>query len=349
MQRPRILIVRLSAIGDVVQSMPIACALRERFPAAFLAWVVEEHAAQLLRGHEALDQLIALPRGWLKSARGLWRLRRKLHDLRFDVAIEAQGLTKAAILAWLSGARRRIGFGVPWGREFSRWLNTETVDAPGPHVIERNLQLLRPLGVVSPKVRFLLPEPQHDRQLAEQTVCRAGLERGFAMINVGAGWPSKLWPAPRYAAVAAHLGAVWDLSTLVMWAGETEMEIGRQIVAGSQGHAQLAPTTTLMELAALSRRARIFIGSDTGPLHIAAAAGTPCVGLYGPWPARVHGPYGPQHIALQKAFFEGPTHRRRTAPPQLMEAIAVEDVCGACDRILCTEDRKPATMVSKSA
>ena len=146
MQSPRILIVRLSAIGDVIQSMPIACALRERFPQAFLAWAVEEHAGQLLQGHEALDRLITLPRGWLKSPGGVWRLRRLLHDLRFDVAIEAQGLTKAAILAWLSGAPRRIGFGVPWGRELSRWFNTETVDTPGPHIVQRNLQLLRPAG-----------------------------------------------------------------------------------------------------------------------------------------------------------------------------------------------------------
>jgi heptosyltransferase I len=270
----------------------------------------------------------------LKSPGGVWRLRRLLCDLHFDVAIEAQGLTKAAFLARLSGAPRRIGFGVPWGRELSRWLNTETVDTPGPHIIQRNLQLLEPLGVQSPAVRFLVPELPVDRRTAEQIVEQTGLESGFAMINAGAGWPSKLWPAERYAAVAAHLGNAWNLPTLVVWAGSAEMEIAERIADGSRGYAHLASKTTLTELAALARRARVFVGSDTGPLHLAAAVGTPCVGLYGPWPREVHGPFGSQHIALQKARFTGSTRGRRTAPAQLMEAIGVEDVCEACDKIL---------------
>lgn len=331
---PRILIVRLSAIGDVIHALPIACALREHFPRAFLAWVAEERAATLLTGHEAIDELIALPRGWLKSPRGVWRLRRRLHDLRFDVVLEAQGLTKAAIVAWISGAPRRIGFGHPWGRELTQWLNNELVDTPGPHMVDRNVQLLRPLGIVSPKIHFLVPEHSADRQIAEQVIVQYGLESGFAIINPGAGWPSKLWPTDRFAEVAGHLGKTWGLPTLVVWAGEKEMQMGLLIAAGSRGHAQIAPRTTLPELAALARRAKMFIGSDTGPLHLAAAVGTPCVGLYGPWPAEKHGPFGPQHIALQKAFFEGPTRERRYASKQLMEAIGVEDVCDACDRIL---------------
>ncbi len=334
MLQPRILIVRLSAIGDVIQSLPIACALRAHFPDTFLAWAVEERAGQLLQGHKALDQLIMLPRGWLKSPGGVLRLRRRLRDLHFDVAVEAQGLTKAAILAWLSGAPRRIGFGVPWGRELSRWFNTETVDTPGPHIVERNLQLLRPLGITSPTARFLVPEDPANRQTADAIVREAGIASGFAIVNAGAGWPSKLWPAERFSAVAIHLANAWKLPTMVVWAGAAEKEIGERIVAGSQGCARLLPKTSLVELASLVRRAKLFISSDTGPLHLAAAVDTPCVGLYGPWPREVHGPYGARHIALQKARFEGSTRGRRTAPPEIMEAISVADVCEACDKIL---------------
>jgi lipopolysaccharide heptosyltransferase I len=334
MQTPRILIVRLSAIGDVIQSLPIACALRERFPNAFLAWAVEKNAGQLLQDHASLDQVITLPRGWLKSPSGLWQLRRTLHNLHFDIAVEAQGLTKAAILAWLSGARRRIGFGRPWGREFSRWINTETVDTPGPHVVQRNLQLLRPLDITSPTVQFLVPERNEDRQAAETIIQSATLDRDFAILNVGAGWPSKLWPADRFARVAAHLGTTWNLPSLVVWASPQEKESAERVVAGSNSHGRMSPKTSLAELASLSRRARLFIGSDTGPLHLAAAVGTPCIGLYGPWPAKVHGPFGPQHIALQKADSPSSTHERRTASPALMQAIAVADVCNACDQIL---------------
>ena len=101
-------------------------------------------------------------------------------------------------------------------------------------------------------------------------------------------------------------------------------------MAGSGGAARLAPATSLPQLAALARRARLFLGSDTGPLHLAVAVGTPCVGLYGPMPATRNGPYGPRHVALQKATFEGSARERRTAPASLMEAISVEDVCQAC-------------------
>ena len=146
MKSPRILIVRLSAIGDAIQTMPVACALRERFPDAFLAWAVETRAAALLRGHEALDELIELPRGWLKSPGGVWRLRRRLHDLQFDTTIDVQSLTKSAVLAWLSGAKRRIGFGNPGGRELSKWFNNQRVDPKATHVVDRYLELLRPLG-----------------------------------------------------------------------------------------------------------------------------------------------------------------------------------------------------------
>jgi lipopolysaccharide heptosyltransferase I len=355
---PRILIVRLSAIGDVIQAVPMACALRARFPKAFIAWAIEGRTASLLAGHEAIDEFIPLKRGWLKSPRGVWQLRQRLHVMKFDIALEAQGLTKAAILAWLSGAKRRIGFGKPWGRELSPWMNTEVVDTPDMHVVQRNLAILRPLGIESPQVEFCMPEREEDRTAAEQIIASSPLPWGegpgvraespvndpytkgektvapFAIINPGAGWPSKLWPTDRFAAVAKYLGEKHSLPTLVVWAGDAEKRMAEEIAAGSAGHAVVAPNTTLAELASLARKAKLFIGSDTGPLHLAAAVGAPCIGLYGPWAAKIHGPYGPRHIAIQKAFFDGPTHKKRTAPKELMEAISIEDVCEACDAIL---------------
>jgi heptosyltransferase-1 len=331
---PRFLIVRLSAIGDVIQAVPLACALRERFPEAYIAWAVEGPSGTLLEGHPAVDELICLRRGWLKSPRGVWRLRQHLRSRKFDIVLEAQGLTKAAVLAWLSGARRRIGFGQPWGRELSRWLNTEIVPTGDVHIVERNLRLLRPLGIESPRVRFDLPEQEVDRRAAEAMLRALGIGEAFAVINPGAGWPSKLWPTARYAAVAEYLGRQWNFPTLVVWAGAAERSLTERIAAAAPQFAYAAPETTLTQLAALARCARLFIGSDTGPLHLAAALGTPCVGLYGPWPAARHGPCGPQHIALQKVFFEGSTWQRRRAPSTYMEAITIEDVCRACDEIL---------------
>lgn len=333
-QSLRVLLVRLSAIGDVVLTMPVLNALRDRFPDAVLAWAVEEPGAQLLEGHRALDRLVKLPRGFLKSPAAVWGLCRRLRGMRFDVAIDAQGLTKSAFVAWLSGARRRIGFGGRWGREISPWLNTELVHPTRQHVIERTLELLRPLGVERPGVRFDLPLRRGEIEAAAAWVGSAGLTEGFAMINPGSRWSSKQWPPERFAAVAEHLGRAWRLRSLVVWAGQAELARAERVAAESAGHARLAPPTTLRQLAALAGLARLFVGSDTGPLHIAEAVGTPCVGLYGPWPAEETGPYGPRHLAVQKVRFAATGARRRRAPSAVMEAIDVESVCRACDTLL---------------
>ena len=333
MSSPRILLVRLSAIGDVIHAMPIACALRERFPQAYLAWAVEQRAGELIEGHPAIDQRIVLPRGWLRSVGSVWRLRKQLKDLAFDTAIDAQGLTKSAVVAWLSGAKRRIGMGGRWGREISRWLNNELVDTDGRHAIQRGLKLLEPLGIESPALRFDVPAVAADQHAAAEVLHGLGLDDGFVLVASGAGWPSKLWPVERYAAVAAYLGRRWNLPSLLIWGNEAERARAEQIIAGAAGHARLCPQVTLLQLAAVARRARFAIGSDTGPLHLAAAAGARCIGLYGPWPADKHGPFGPQHINLQKMCMEGTTHQRRHAPALYMEAIDVGLVCEACDRM----------------
>jgi lipopolysaccharide heptosyltransferase I len=331
--RTRILIVRLSAVGDVVHGVPVLNALRDAFPQALLAWVVEPRAATLLRGHKSLDELIVVPHGWLKSPAAVWRLRRRLRAMHFDLTVDLQGLTKSAVAAWLSGAPRRIGFGGANGRELSPWLNNERIVSTARHVIDCNLELLQPLGIELPEVRFDLPESPDDRAAAQRIIRQVKLDGLFALINPGAGWPSKLWPPQRFAAVAQHLGRR-GVPSVVVWGGGQEREWAAKIVAGSNGYGWLAPPTSLTELAALARRASLFIASDTGPLHIAAAVGTPCVGLYGPMSGQRNGPYGPQHVILQPRQFEGTSRQRRNAPPELMAAITPEMVCQACDRVL---------------
>ncbi len=270
---PRILLVRLSAIGDVIHAMPVACALRERFPQAYFAWAVEQRAGELIEGHLAIDQRLVLPRGWLRSPGSVCQLRKQLKDLAFDMAIDAQGLTKSAVVAWLSGAKRRIGMGGRWGREISRWLNNELVDTDGLHAIERGLKLLEPLGIQSPTVRFDVPAAAVDQNAVAELIQRLGLNDGFVLVASGAGWPSKLWPVERYAAVAAYVGRRWNLPSLLIWGNDAERARAEQIIAAAEGHALLCPKITLLQVAAVARRARFVIGSDTGPLHLAAAAG----------------------------------------------------------------------------
>lgn len=332
--QPRILIVRLSAIGDVLHGMPVLCALREALPQAFLAWVVEGVSTQLLRAHPALDELITVPRKWLKSPRTVLGLRKKLHSLKFDVAIDMQGLTKSAVAARLSGAKVRIGYGGVDGRELSPWLNNKLVEPTGTHVIDRNLELLKPLGISNPAVQYRLEDTPEDLATAERMLAELRLTERFAVINPGAGWPSKVWPAARYGEVARFLGQQHGVKSLVVWAGDQERAWAEQIVAGSGGHGVLAPKTSLRELAALSRKAIMFVGSDTGPLHLAVAVGTPSVGMFGPMPAERNGPYGPLHVPVQRVCLTGSSREKRSAGPESMEAISVADCCAACETIL---------------
>ncbi len=341
--RPRILIVRLSAIGDCIHGLPVLCALRDALPSAQLSWVVEGRTADLLRCHTALDAVVQLPRRWLKSPVAIWRARRQLRALRPDVAIDLQGLTKSAIASWLSGAPTRIGFAGRDGRELSTWLNNSLVEPLMTHVIDRNLELLRPIGIEFDEVRFGLPMFDKDTAAVCRFVRDRGLGAGFALLNVGAGWPSKRWPVDRFADVARYLGERYHLRSIVAWAGGEERRCADQIIVSSGGFAHIAPPTTLVELAALSQRAKLFIGCDTGPLHLAAAVGTPCIGLYGATSARRNGPYGERHIPLQKILLQGGSRDRRNADDVAMRAISVEDVCAACDEIVDRTQRRPAS------
>jgi lipopolysaccharide heptosyltransferase I len=330
------LIVRLSAIGDTVLSVPVLCALRDHFPQATIGWIVEHTSAPLLRGHRDLNHLIEVPRGWLKSPRAIWQTVRKLRGIGFDVALDLQGLTKSAITARFSGAKRRLGFSKSdfEGREFSTWINTELVEPTAKHVIERSLELLKPLGVDRPAVNFRMPAYEESDATIAKYIVERGMGAGYVVINTGAGWPSKLWPAERYGEVARYLGKKRNLPTVVTWAGQKERLVADEIIVKAGGYAHLAPPTSLTEVAALARRSRLFLGSDTGPLHIAVAVGTPCVGLYGPMPVSRCGPYGSKHIALQNAKLAGKLKNRRTADNATMLAIGVDEVCCACEDIL---------------
>jgi lipopolysaccharide heptosyltransferase I len=335
----RILICRLSHIGDCILTLPMLCALRANFPDAHIAWIVETPTDQLLRTHSALDQLIVVRRRWLKSVAEIRRVRRELREMEFDIALDPQGLTKSASCAWLSGARRRIGFARGAGRELSPWLNNELVRPGRTHLVEKSLELLVPLGIDRPRVCFDVPVYAEARESIESYVARFHLGCGFALINPGAGWPSKQWPAVRFGELARRLGQRHRLPSVVVWAGAQERALAETVVARSGGHALLAPATSLQELAELCRAASLFVSSDSGPLHLAAAVGVPCVGLYGPTRPADCGPYGRGNVSVQAYYQQGSSRQRRRAPNDALRAIDVETVGMACGELLA---RRPA-------
>ena len=337
----RILIVRLSAIGDVVHGLPVLNALRDYYPRGRISWLVEGRAGDLLEGHASLNQIIRLKKGWLSSPREVARLRCDLFQQRFDVTIDLQGLTKSAVAARLSGARRRIGFAGAEGRELSQWLNNERIAATAEHVIDKNLQLLSALGIHHPAVAFRIPSNAAANSRVQDFLRHHELLTGYALLNPGAGWPSKRWPRENFAKLAIRLAEQTGVKSIVAWAGAEEEAWADQIVTQSRGQAVKAPATNLVELAAFCRHAKLFVGGDTGPLHLAAAVGTRSVALFGAMPALRNGPYGSEHVVIEKACLLGSSRVKRTASNDLMKLIEVSEVFQACEKLL-TSQRKAA-------
>lgn len=334
----RFLITRLSHIGDCVFTLPLACALRDRFPGSHIAWAVESPSHQILEGHSCVDEVIRIPKGWLKSPRLIWALRRQLRAKCFDVSLDPQGLTKSAMIGWLSKAPQRIGLGKPWAGELAPWTYTQTIAPQREHIVPRSLELLQPWLSEIAEVRFDVPIPASARITVDDFLERAHLGCGYLIVNPSASWKSKCWNLDRFGSVAKELGRQFGLTTVVVWAGNAEANQADEVVRAAGGHAIKAPRTTLLELAALASRARLFLSADTGPLHLAAACGTPCVGLYGATLPAHCGAWGKHSINLQQKFHSGTRRQRRNADNSAMQAIQIDHVLEACIRLLRRND-----------
>jgi lipopolysaccharide heptosyltransferase I len=290
----KILIVKLGSIGDIVHTLPSLAAIRRALPEAHVEWAVERRAAEILRDNPLVDRLIELDtkalRRWRPvSGETLLAPRQQLRRLRasaFDVALDFQGLLKSAFIARLSRASRTYGFAPPALREpASRFLLHHTVNVPlDANVIHKNLALAAAaLGIEVPSGGDELEFPfgvsvEHERE-AEEAV--ALVEGNFAILNAGGGWPTKLWSADRYGALADALSSEHDLRSFVTY-GPGERELAESIVNASRSGAAQAVSLSLKGFYALARRAALYVGGDTGPTHLAVAAGAPVVGLFGP-------------------------------------------------------------------
>ena len=303
----KVLLVRTSALGDIVHCLPVLVALRRSLPEARIAWVVEHTWSRVLAGHPDIERLIVVrTKTWRRGVLGSANrsdMARAIGDLRAfgaDVAIDLMGNHKGAVLTFLSGARRRLGAAAPYRREgSSAWWLRETVETPGEHAVDRALALLAPLGVAPAAAdfgadRLLADEPPAARSFfAEQLRS----DRPLVLIQAGAGWGNKVYPMPWWAQVATDL----DRAGADLWlpTAPGEEHLAEEIADRSDGAARPVDATSFAFLAALLRRARLMLGGDTGPIHLAHALGTPVLCLIGPTDPRRNGPYG----APEKAVF----------------------------------------------
>ncbi len=337
-----ILIVRLGALGDVVHALPVAAALRDRFPAARIDWVVDERHEEVLRLAPVVDRRIVFRSRSLPVWRRVVDLRRALAGGAWDAAVDVQGLLKSAVVARWSGAPRVLGFAAPHLREpAARFLYTETCD-PGNvvHVTEKNLALAGRLGASTADRRFPIEAPA---SAALDAVRRLpGVGGGpFAVLNPGAAWPNKRWAPAKLARVAGWLRAARRLPSVVTW-GPGDEARAAAVVEGADGAARLAPPTRVPDLVAVLRAASVVVSGDTGPLHLAAAVGTPVVGLYGPTDPRRNGPWSSRDVAVSRFDDCRCRWRRRCrAARWCLDDVTVDEVAAAIDRRLAAVDDTP--------
>ena len=293
----RILIVRLGSLGDIIHAIPAAAALRRAFPKSAIDWLVDARHRDLLDLVPVVDRKISV------STSGVGSLASAIGEMRragYDVALDLQGLLKSAVLARFSGASRVIGFPADLLRErAARFFYTETSGDGASHVIDKNLSILNATGIRMPEIEF--PLDDRNPAIANEARARLGISGGgrFAIINPGAAWPNKRWPPVYFAEVAKGLAERHGLRSLVLW-GPGEDELAENVALAADGVAAVAPATTVADLVSLSKAAALMISGDTGPMHIAAACGTPLIGIFGPTDPQRNGPWTEDDLVVSR-------------------------------------------------
>ena len=337
----RVLLVKPSSLGDVIHALPVAVALGEAFPAAEIDWVVNRPYAELLEAHPRVGRVLLFDRqrwgGW-----GAWGRRRewkglvaRLRQVGYDVAIDLQGLARSALVTRASRAPVRVGLAT--AREFSRLAYTVTVRPRDPeaHAVDRYLQVLRALGVSPPtEPRFELAAPEEARRRVEAALAQELVAEPIVCVAPGARWETKRWPPERFAEVAERLAAGDDARVIVVGTAE-DADLAR-VIGERVGERALDWTgrTSLVELVALFERSALVLTNDSGPMHLAAAVGTPLVAVFGPTnPART-GPYSDRAAVVTSAAHCAPCYRRQCDRLVCLHEVRVEDVLRQAQALL---------------
>lgn len=294
----RVCLIKPSALGDVVQTLPVLSALRRRYPQAHLSWVVNRTYAPLLGGHPDGVELIPVDRR--AKGRSRWRgfvqLARRLRSGKFDLVCDLQGLLRSGVMAALTGAPRRVGLSS--AREGSAWFYTDVVDVPTLDMpaVDRYWLLVRALGAGESAKEFRLGLTAADQEWAAAQLARLG--RPVLALHPGARWMTKRWPPAQFAALAARAQRECDAG-VVLVGGPEEVPAARQIAAALEGPVQsLVGQTDLKQLAALLSQADLVVSGDSGPMHLAAAVGTPVVALFTCTSPVRAAPYGGGHTVV---------------------------------------------------
>lgn len=330
----RVLVIRLGALGDVVRTRFAFPALRALYPKAEIDWLVEDRAAVGLEGIVGLDRVVTLARRDLRPddparAVGVPRaMVRTLRERRYDLSLDFHGILKSALLAWAARIPARVGYATPFAKEGSALFYTHRVSPPHDHVsrFERNSALVEYLG-------GRVDERAPELRLPDDAAAGLELPERFFVIHPGTspGTVYKRWPAERYAEVAARVGERTGIPSLVTWGPVPgEREYAESVAAGSRGGARLAPATgSIAALLALLCRASLFIGGDSGPLHLAALAGLPLVVVFGPTDLVENAPFAGAGLRVLRRDVGCNPCREGCPARTCLGAVGVDEVAAA--------------------
>jgi 3-deoxy-D-manno-octulosonic-acid transferase/heptosyltransferase-1 len=339
-----ILIVKLSAIGDVIHTLPSLAALRKLYPEAHITWVVEEAAAGLVNNHPLLNAvLISRRKSWIKYlrkgefSRPLREMRAFLRELRkrpYDLVIDFHGLLKSALIVLFSGGKRKLGYDSL--QELSGLFYNEKIpEDMNKHAVDRYLDFPRHLGAKIDKAQFTLPSDNAAQTRIQSLLEKYHLEnKKFIAVNPVAYWETKLWDDEKFAGLADLIKA--KLNMEVVFTGSEKESIEKITTRMQIKAVNLAGETTLLELAYLYQKALLLVTTDSGPMHLAAAVGTPVVALFGPTDPQRTGPYGKGHIIIRADLPCSPCLQKKCPTTKCMQDILPEQVMAAIEEKLTT-------------
>jgi lipopolysaccharide heptosyltransferase I len=310
-----IALLKPSALGDIVHSLPVLSALRRRFPRARITWVVNRAYEALLQGHPDLSETLAFDRsaaskGWLATVVSHARFGSRLRQKNFDLVIDLQGLLRSGLMAKATAAPRRVGLSC--SREGASWFYTDVVDVPGGlggmHAVDRYWRVAEAFGAGDGPRRFTLPVSDSARRRAADLL--RGWTRPWLTLAVGSRWPTKRWRPGHFAALARRAQSEFG-GTIVFVGTADEAALAAEVRCGLPGRSlDLSGRTTLPELAAVLERCDVMVANDTGPLHVAAALGRPVVAPYTCTRARLTGPFGSDGAVETSVWCAGSELRR---------------------------------------
>lgn len=322
-------IIKPSSLGDIVHSLPILPILRNLFPLSQITWVVNESFRSLVEGHPDLDRVLAYRRGGSGiTARGIVTtglLCRRLMAGQYDLAIDLQGLLRSGLMTGSTRARVRVGMAD--AREGAGWFYTHRVSAPRKdlHAVDRVIRVAEALGAEEPSPSFHVPIADADIRWAESAL--EGVPRPRLVLNLGARWLTKRWPPAHFAEIARRAASEFGAGLVAVGSpGDRPLvrELGRHL--GSAGFRDLSGKTSLLQLAAVARLSDLFLSNDTGPLHLAAAAGARVVGIYTCTDPRLTGPYGPRATSVRSCVWCAPSFRKRCGRLECLAELSPDRV-----------------------